>query len=65
MPSSVVAYYRYDEKDNSLYVHFVSGTIYRYLNVPARLYEGMKRAVSKGKYLNTKIKGSFDFDKIA
>ena len=64
MPSSVVAAIKYDPVSAILRITYVSGIIYDYKEVPVRIYEEMKRAESKGKYLNEHIKGNYDFEKI-
>lgn len=65
MPSSVVSRFRYDEQSRNLYIWFVSGNLYRYRNVPKHLYDGMRRAISKGSFFNRKIKNSFEFDRLS
>ncbi|HEX6171497.1 MAG TPA: KTSC domain-containing protein [Chitinophagaceae bacterium] len=64
MPSSVVAAIRYDEKTSRLRVIFQSGSIYDYLNIPEKIYDEMKKASSKGEFLNKKIKPNYKFEKI-
>lgn len=64
MPSSVVAAVRYDEKSSKLRVIFQSGSIYDYLKVPEKIYNEMKRASSKGEFLNKEIKPNYEFEKI-
>ena len=64
MPSTVIAGIKYHASSKSLDIHFISGTIYRYKNVPAELYARMKQALSKGKFFNTYIKGSFEFEQL-
>lgn len=64
MPSSVVAAIRYDEKSSKLRVIFQSGSIYDYLKVPEKIYNEMKRASSKGEFLNKEIKPNYEFEKI-
>lgn len=64
MPSSVVATIRYDEKTSKLRIIFQSGSIYDYLKVPAKVYNEMKKASSKGEFLNKEIKPNYDFEKI-
>jgi len=61
MPSTVVSSMHYDPSSATLRIVFVSGMIYDYLNVPTIVYNAMKAARSKGKYLNEKIKGKFPF----
>jgi len=63
MPSSVISSFRYDEKSSKLEIRFVSGIVYLYSNVPAFIYEEMKRSKSKGIYFNQKIKGKYSFER--
>jgi hypothetical protein len=63
MPSSVVATFAYEPETSSLLVTFVSGMKYRYLHVPEEIYLQMKASGSKGKFLNTVIKGHYPFEK--
>lgn len=64
MPSSVVANMRYDPDTATLRIVYVSGMVYDYKGVPGKVYEAMKKAVSKGRYLNRYIKGKYDFEKV-
>ena len=63
MPSSVIAHMSYDAAAHRLRIHFLSGAVYEYIDVPERVYEQMKSARSKGTFLNRKIKGKYAFDK--
>lgn len=65
MPSTVVDRMRYDEESSTLRIFYVSGSIYDYLKVPREVYLQMKRALSKGTFLNKHIKGHYTFKKIA
>lgn len=38
--------------------------IYDYKDVPEETYQVMKKATSKGTYLNKYIKGNFEFEKV-
>jgi KTSC domain len=64
MPSSVIKYFRYDAANRRLIVLFVSGIEYGYENFPKEVYEQMRIAYSKGKFLNENIKGKYSFKKI-
>src|SRR5262245_5689857 len=64
MPSSVVAAFHYDESSSTLRVVYVSGAVYDYKGVPRDVYTSMKKAGSKGHYLNTRVKGYYPFVKI-
>jgi hypothetical protein len=65
MPSTVISEIVYVPEQQKLLVRFVSGLIYAYLDVPEQIYQAMKRATVKGRFLNTRIKGHFKFEKIA
>ncbi|WP_343674277.1 KTSC domain-containing protein [Chitinophaga sp.] len=64
MPSSVISYMTYDPASHRLRVHFLSGAVYDYIDVPEEVYRQMKSAKSKGTFLNRRIKGKYSFDKI-
>ena len=64
MPSSVVAAIRYDDTTSTLRVVYVSGSVYDYKQVPAKVYQEMKTASSKGEFLNKHIKTKYLFEKI-
>lgn len=64
MPSSVIKSFRYYEQSNNLVIVFVTGMVYRYLDVPEKTYQLFKASISKGKYFNYHIKDKFRFEKI-
>ena len=64
MPSTVIAKTIYDIHNKILRVIFLSGAVYDYLDVPEDVYLEMKKAFSKGEFLNTHIKNHFIFKKI-
>jgi hypothetical protein len=64
MPSSVVAHIRYDVSTSTLTVVYVSGSVYKYKDVPEKEYKAMKAAFSKGKYLNEHIKPHYAYEKV-
>ncbi|TMI70121.1 MAG: KTSC domain-containing protein [Bacteroidetes bacterium] len=64
MPSSAISAFYYDQPSAKLRVIFTSGMIYDYTNVPPEAYEEMKKAFSKGRYLNDHIKTRYKFKKI-
>lgn len=59
--SSNVAGFSYDVGNQVLTVEFNSGSRYDYYDVPEHIFEGMKTADSKGKYLNAEIKGHYRY----
>lgn len=65
MPSSVIAYMTYDADKSRLTIHYRSGAVYEYLHVPESEYTSMKKAMSKGTYLNKVIKPKYPYKKIA
>jgi hypothetical protein len=64
MPSSVIDHFIYDEAKRRLRVFFISGIAYDYMNVPKDLYDKLRNAISKGKFLNKHIKGRYAFEKV-
>jgi hypothetical protein len=64
MPSAVVAGISYDTASSTLRVHFVSGLVYDYKNVPEEVYIALKTSGAKGIYLNRHIKGKYAFEKV-
>lgn len=47
-----------------LEVHFDSGRIYQYYDVPDEVYAGMLAAESKGRYFNAHIRDKFSYQEI-
>ena len=54
----------YDKPTRALYVKFLNDTNYVYANVDENIYNELMKAESHGKYLNSNIKGKFDYTKI-
>lgn len=42
-----------------LHIHFHSGGLYQYTNVPQSVYNGLMSASSHGKYFHANIKGRY------
>ena len=61
MPSSVIRAWSYDEADARLDVTFVSGKRYSYHGVPEQVAQGMRNALSRGRYFNREIRDNFAF----
>ena len=59
--SSNVVAVGYDKQ--KLYIEYRRGT-YVYKDVPKEKYDALLKAESKGKYLCTNIKGTYDFERI-
>ena len=62
--SSNVVSVGYDEDNKVLEVEFIRSGVYRYSNVPKRVYENFLKADSVGKFLHTKIKGVYRYTKV-
>lgn len=60
--SSHIDSYAYDKQKKDLYMMFRNGSIYKYLNVPENIYEGLNKADSKGVYHNKHFLGSNGFE---
>lgn len=65
MPSSVIANMNYDADKSRLTIRYVSGAVYEYLDVPRSEYLSMKKATSRGTYLNKVIKPKYHYKKVS
>lgn len=57
--SSVIRSVGYDGKDKVLEIEFRSGTVYRYLDVPAGIFVRLMASPSKGRYFDFFIRDCF------
>lgn len=64
MPSSVIHGFDYDPGGGALDVTFVSGRRYRYYAVPPMVAERFRRATSKGRFFNLRIRNRFAFKEL-
>jgi len=64
MPSSVILHFEYNQHKATLRVRFVSGVLYEYKDVPEETYRAMKKAFSKGTFLNQFIKGQYACERV-
>lgn len=65
--SSSVTAVEYDGEKKELFVTFKSGKTYKYLDVPAEVYEGCKsteEGFSIGKYINSNVAKAFEFEAV-
>jgi len=62
--SSNIGAIGYEAETQTLEVEFLNGSIYQYAGVSVEEYEAMMNSDSKGKYLNTNIKGRYSFNKL-
>ena len=61
MPSAVIRRFSYDEQSRTLFVTFVSGDLYAYLDVPPELHGEFRAAVSKGRFFARRIRDRFRY----
>ena len=61
--SNVIKSFDYDEKTQTLRVEFNSGSIYKYHDVPEKVYQELKIAPSVGQYFNTHIREKYGQDR--
>lgn len=64
MDSEAIRSVGYDVKAWTLEVEFADGDVYRYHPVPGGIFAGLMRAVSMGRYLNTRIKPFYSAEKV-
>ena len=58
--SGVISQVGYARATKELYVEFVNGSVYTYVDVPETLYAEFLNAKSRGSFLNTEITPVFD-----
>lgn len=63
--STNVASAGYDEQSETLEVEFANGSVYQYFNVGLALYEQFRTASSKGQFLNSNIRNSYPYSRVA
>ncbi len=63
--SSSIESVGYDDDALALEVEFEGGRIYRYLDVPRAVYEGLSSASSKGRYFHDNVRGTYHYLRIA
>lgn len=51
----------YDMTSRTLEVEFVSGSVYRYFDVPAAVFDGLLAAESAGRYFNAHVRDHYRF----
>lgn len=62
--SSQIEGTNYDFNHKILTVRFKTGT-YEYYQVPVEKWEGLKKAESAGKYINSDIKPNYEYKKVS
>jgi hypothetical protein len=59
MPSSAIRTFSYDDVSHTLFVTFVDGDLYAYLNVEPKIYGEMQAAPSKGRFFAYKVRNRY------
>lgn len=54
----------YFKQENKMQVCFTNGSVYEYTSVPESIFDGLKTAESAGKYLNSEVKGKYEYSRI-
>jgi hypothetical protein len=61
--SSLIDRVSYDADTETLTITFDNGHVYDYQDVPQKVYDGLMKAESKGRYFNQHIKGKYEYVK--
>lgn len=64
MPSTVIRAFDYDASTRRLAVTFVTGRRYAYLDVPQKIVDAFRAALSKGEFFNRAIRDDFRFERM-
>jgi hypothetical protein len=64
MPSTAIRHLSYDEVTRTLFVTFVDGDLYAYLDVPPKVYAEFRAARSKGGYFARKVRNGYAYRKL-
>ena len=62
--SSNIKSVSYNSEEQVLVVEYLSGAMYEYMSVPAKVYEDLLAAESKGSYMNRFVKNNFSYIRI-
>jgi hypothetical protein len=59
--STSVEWIEYDASARTLEIAFESGSVYRYLDVPVAIFDGLRAAESKGRFVNEIVKPGYRY----
>lgn len=62
--STGIRWFRYDADKRTLDVAYISSGEYRYFDVPREVYEWLRRAQSKGKFVNRLVKEKYRYERL-
>lgn len=55
----------YDSRSRVLEIEFNSGSVYQYLEVPARVFQQLLSAESKGRYFNDEVREDYAYVQVS
>jgi lysyl-tRNA synthetase class 2 len=61
--SNVIRSYEYDRPTQTLRVEFYNGSVYKYQEVPEKIYKELENTPSLGQYFNTQIREKYGYDR--
>jgi hypothetical protein len=64
LTSTSVEWIEYDASARTLEIAFESGGMYRYLDVPATVYDQLRAAESKGRFVNEVVKPRYRYARL-
>jgi len=62
--SAVLRSIGYDATTKTLEAELNNGKVYRYYDVPVKVYEGLMAAESHGRYFNTYIRAQYRYERV-
>ena len=64
MPSTAIRRFTYDEESRTLFVTFIDGDLYAYLDVEPQIYADMQQAPSKGRFFAYRVRNRYRYRKM-
>ena len=61
MPSTAIRRFSYDDESRTLFVTFVDGDLYAYLDVEPQIYADMQQASSKGRFFAYRVRNRYRY----
>jgi lysyl-tRNA synthetase class 2 len=61
--SNVIRSYEYDASTQTLRIEFYNGSVYKYLDVPEKIYKELEITPSVGQYFNSQIREKYGYDR--
>ena len=64
MPSTAIRSFSYDDVSQTLFVTFIDGDLYAYLDVEPQIYAARCMAASKGRFFAYRVRNRYRYRKI-